>query len=262
MSTIKNVTELEKGLRGLDAENLNGNPEYEKWAKATRSLPKEERATYTQDKYNESIAWRKEQDLKKVFEEKIRPNTNIVFFWLGNKIIKEDKLLEQKRQIDTQVISDEKLEGGNAQNIGVPEIVDIDYSEIKKYNTAKNGTMLEPYKDGFLIVSDHNPKLYQSFQISDYSNNTNEPQMFSHALTLNKNVNYYVRGGMKLRDGFNVEDFNLYFVVKKAYKNKAFKINFKNNEYFKLIFKQTAINEQQRGTVTMVETLPTKIVNN
>ena len=263
MSTIKNVTELEKGLSGLDAENVKGNPGYEKWAKALTSLPKEERATYTQDKYNESIAWRKEQDLKKVFEEKIRPNTNIVFFWLGDKIIKEDKLLEQKRQIDTQVISDEKLEdGGAAQNIGVPEIVDIDYSEIKKYSTAKNGTMLEPYKDGFLIVSDHNPKLYQSFQISDYSNNTNEPQMFSHALTLNKNVNYYVRGGMKLRDGFNVEDFNLYFVVKKAYKNKAFKINFKNNEYFKLIFKQTAINEQQQGIVTMVETLPTKIVNN
>jgi len=263
MSTIKEVTELEKGLRGLDSENLNGNPKYEKWFEATKSLPEEERATYTQEKYDESIAWRKEQDLKKVFQEKIRPNTNIVFFWLGDKIIKEEKLLEQKRQIDTQVISDQQLEGGSAQNIGVPEIVDIDYSEIKKYNTAKNGSMLEPYKDGFLIVSDHNPKLYQSFQISDYSKNEEtHPQMFSHALTLNKNVNYYVRGGMKLRDGFNVEDFNLYFVVKKAYKNKAFKINFKNNKSFKLIFDQTDVNKQQHGMITMLETIPTKIVNN
>ena len=67
--------------------------------------------------------------------------------------------------------------------------------------------------------------------------------MFTHALTVNKNINYYAQAGLK-DSGIDVGDFNLYFVFKRAYKNKAFKINIKNSKYFKLIFDKTTVEEK------------------
>ena len=74
-----------------------------------------------------------------------------------------------------------------------------------------------------------------------------------------KNINYYAQAGLK-DSGIDVGDFNLYFVFKRAYKNKAFKINIKNSKYFKLIFDKTTVEEKTILMVSMLETLPNKMV--
>ena len=253
MSTIKETERLDKLVEGLDTIGLtkveeNNQPEkYKEWTETIDDMSdKKFQKEYVQHAFNKS-------------KKEIRPNTSVIFFWLGDKIVKEDRLLEQKKHIDSQVVSSQD-EKNTTQNIGVPEIVDIDYSDIKEKALVKNGGVLQRYKDGFLIVRDDNPKQYQSFQISDYSlKESPEPTMFTHALTVNKNINYYAQAGLK-DSGIDVGDFNLYFVFKRAYKNKAFKINIKNSKYFKLIFDKTTVEEKTIPMVSMLETLPNKMV--
>ena len=251
MNNMKETERLDKLVEGLDTIGLSQVEEpykHEKYKKWSDSIDNISDKKFQKEYMNHAMDKAKKE---------IRPNTSIVFFWLGDKVVKEDKILEQRKYIDSQVESSD-----STQYILVPEIVDIDYSEVKKYSIAKNGAMLEPYKDGFLIVRDDNPKRYQSFQISDYSlKESLELNMFTHSLTVNKNVNYYAKAGLK-DSGIDADNFNLYFVFKRAYKNKAFKINIKNNKYFKLIFDKTIVEEKTIPMVSMLKTLPNKMVNN
>ena len=271
------IDKLAEGLRGLTEQDLEkgNNPQHRKWKSALNALPKKDQREYKQQKYDESrkekalekSAEIREQELKKLFEKEVRPETQIVYFWLGKGVVKEHKLLKEKEAIKGRIISEKELKKEIVQNIDVPEIVDIDYSEIKDLHVSKHGGALLPYKDGFLIVRDDNPKSYHNFQISDYVGNPKiGSKMFFHTLLMKDNVHYYLRADdvEKIKD--HKDRMNLYFVYKRAYKNKAFKIPLKNNESFSHIFKlfkkDKNLIEKERILLDIISALPPNVITN
>ena len=267
------IDKLAEGLRGhgaeLEAGTLKNTPEHKKWKSALNALPKKDQQEYKQQKYDESVKdreWQREQKLKKLFEKEIRPDTKVVWFWLGEKIVKEEKLLTEKEAMEDRLVSNKELDNHVVQNIGVPETIDIDYSEIKDIPVAKNGGPLRPYKDGFLIVRDENPKHYQYFEISDYltNNQTDGGRMFFHSLNFKNNIHYYVRSNDVEKVAPYQKNLSFYFVFKRAYKNKAFKITLKNNKYLTHIFKlfKKRISPQENNIKAIVSTLPSRITIN
>ena len=282
MNNTHKFAELDKlaeGLRGrgpeFEADTLKNTPEHKKWKSALNALPKKDQQEYKQQKYEESrkekalekSAEIREEELKKLFEKEIRPETQIVYFWLGEGVVKEHKLLKEREAIKGRIISEKELKKEVVQNIEVPEIVDIDYSEIKDLHISKYGGALLPYKDGFLIVRDDNPKGYQNFQISDYVGNPKVgSKMFFHTLLMKDNVHYYLRADdiEKVKD--HKDNVNLYFVYKRAYKNKAFKIKLKNNKSFshilKLFEKDKNLIEKERIVLDVISVLPPRLITN
>ena len=257
-------------LRGVtDIENKK-DPAVKKWEKAKATVPKKHKKAFYQKAYEESKKdkeWQKQKTYEKLFEKEIRPETQIIYFWLGEGVVKEHKLLKEKEAIKGRIISEKELKKEVVQNIEVPEMVDIDYSEIKDLHVSKYGGALTPYKDGFLIVRDDNPKSYQYFQLSDYVGNPKVgSKMFFHALLMKNNVHYYLRADdvEKVKD--HKDNLNLYFVYKRAYKNKAFKITLKNNKSFSHIFdlfeKDKSIVEKEKLVLDIISVLPPSLIIN
>ena len=265
------IDKLAEGLRGLTEQDLEkgNNPEHKKWKSALNALPKKDQQEYKQQKYDESRKdkeWQREEKLKKLYEKEIRPTTSVVHFWLGEKIVKEKKLAQEKELIEESLVNKKfQLEDFKIQNIGVPETVDIDYSEIKDIPVPKYGVELRPYKDGFLIVRDENPKGYHSIDLSDYTDNPKtRATMFFQTLVLNHGIHYYFcyDGIEKIQK--HKDNLNFYIVFKRAYKNKAFKITFKNNKYLTHIFK-THFQEQRKEekyVENIVSALPANVKTN
>ena len=232
--SFEELDNLAEGLRGLrpelDAGTLNQTPQHKKWKSAVDKLPKEKKKKYYEREYQKS---REDREFlrKQMFEKEIRSDTQIVHFWLGEKIVKEKKLLAEKDHITETVLSQRGDVKSSVQNIGVPEIIDIDYSEIKDLPIVKNGGILKVYKDGFLIVRDNNPKSYQYFEISDYEDKSKRfSTAFLHTLSFKGTAHYYLTSSEAKKLKNHKNNLNLYFVFKKAYKNKAFKITLKNHE--------------------------------
>jgi len=251
------IDKLADGLEGLTEHDIEeGNtPPHKKWKAAVNALPKEKKKEYFEQKYDESRKdkeWQKEQKLEKLYEKEIRPNTSLVHFWLGEKIVKEKKLAQDKEFIEESHIGDKddkfQLESYKIQNIGVPETVDIDYSEIKDISIPKHGVELKPYKDGFLIVRDENPKSYHNIDLSDYTDNAKaHTAMFFQTLVLDHGIHYFFRHYDIEKIKKHINSISFYIVFKRAYKNKAFKITFKNNKYLTYIFKLALNNKLRRS---------------
>jgi len=268
----KSFEKLEQAVEGLrGAPNLDDqtSPAIKKWRDTKASLPKKHVKDFHEKAYQDSQndkEWQEQQKYEKLFEKEIRPKTRVVWFWLGEKIVKEKKLLEEKERFKTHFISKEELDRERVQNIGVPETVDIDYSEIKDIPVAKTGGPLRPYKDGFLIIRDENPKHYQNFEISDYltSNETKGGRMFFHTLNFKNNVHYYLRSNDVEKVARYQNNLSFYFVFKRAYKNKAFKITFKNNKYLTHIFKifKKRLSRQENNIKDIISNLPSRITTN
>ena len=117
--TFEKLDELVNGLRdisGLSDEEQEKTPERKKWRAAIDALPKEEKKEYYERAYEKSREEKIEEDkqkepkLKRLFEKEIRPNTKVIYFWLGEKIIKEEKLLEEKKTIGENWISEKNIE--------------------------------------------------------------------------------------------------------------------------------------------------------
>ena len=255
MSETQKFAEIEKtleGLRGLSdlpEEERKKNPGMIKYKEELNKLNKKDREEFFEKSYQDSKNDKEWQEQQKY-----------------EKIVKEKKLLEEKEGFKTRFISEEDLHRERVQNIGVPETVDIDYSEIKDIPVAKTGGSLRPYKDGFLIVRDENPKHYQYFEISDYlsSDETKGGRMFFHTLNFKNNVHYYARADDVEKVDRYQNNLSFYFVFKRAYKNKAFKITFKNNKYLTHIFKlfKKRISYQENNIKDIVSNLPSRIITN
>ena len=277
MSETQKFAKIEKtleGLRGLSdlpKEERKKNPGMIKYREELNKLSKKDKEEFFEKSYQDSQndkEWQEQQKYQKLFEKEIRPNTKIVYFWLGEGVVKERKLLQEKEAIKKRFVSEDELKKEIIQNIEVPEIVDIDYSEIKDIPVAKYGSALKPYKDGFLIVRDDNPKTYHNFEISNYINKPNiGSKMFFHSLIVKDNCHYYLRADdvEKVKDHKN--NLNLYFVYKRAYKNKAFKITLKNNKYFAYIFKcfekdKSTLIKKEQIVLDVVSSLPSDLITN
>ena len=260
---VEKAAEDLRGLNNLSRTEVFKTPQHKKWKTALKELPKEKREEYMDKIYEES------QKSKALYEKEIRPNTSLVHFWLGEKIVKEKKLAQDKKFIEESHIGNKdnkfQLESYKIQNIGVPETVDIDYSEIKDIPVPKHGAELIPYKDGFLIVRDENPKSYHSIDLSDYTDNAKaHTAMFLQTLTFDRGIHYYFRHPDIEKIKKHINNISFYIVFKRAYKNKAFKITFKNNKYLTYIFK-LALKKQTKKEdhiKDVVSNLPAPIITN
>ena len=163
--------------------------------------------------------------LKKVFEREIRPKTNSVWFHLEESVVKTEKLLSERSAITKAQIELGTVEKEIVQNIGVPEMEDIDYSLIKDKKLNKFGELLIPYKDGYLIIRNDNPKIYFSLDINFYKEKF-LPSAYTAVCNLN-DLTYYV--DRRTYQNLSKENFTLYIVFTRAHKNKAYKINLKNS---------------------------------
>ena len=171
--------------------------------------------------------------LKKVFEREIRPKTNSVWFHLEESVVKTEKLLSERSAITKAQIELGTVEKEIVQNIGVPEMEDIDYSLIKDKKLNKFGELLIPYKDGYLIIRNDNPKIYFSLDINFYKEKF-LPSAYTAVCNLN-DLTYYV--DRKTYKNLSKENFTLYIVFTRAHKNKAYKINLKNSYGIKETYK-------------------------
>ena len=182
---------------------------------------------YTKPSYDQDAK------LKKVFEKEIRPKTNSVWFHLEESVVKTEKLLSERSAITKAQIELGTVEKEIVQNIGVPEMEDIDYSLIKDKKLNKFGELLIPYKDGYLIIRNDNPKIYFSLDINFYKEKF-LPSAYTAVCNLN-DLTYYV--DRKTYQNLSKENFTLYIVFTRAHKNKAYKINLKNSYGIKETYK-------------------------
>ena len=171
--------------------------------------------------------------LKKVFEKEIRPKTSSVWFHLEESVVKTEKLLSEKSAITKAQIELGTVEREIVQNIGVPEMEDIDYSLIKDKKLNKFGESLIPYKDGYLIIRNDNPKIYFSLDINFYKGKF-LPSAFTAVCNLN-DLTYYVN--RRTYQNLSKENFTIYIVFTRAHKNKAYKISLKNSYGIKQTYK-------------------------
>ena len=270
--SFKKLEQAAEGLRGAPNLDDQTSPAIKKWRDTKASLPKKHVKDFYEKAHQDSQndkEWQEQQKYEKLYEKEIRPNTSLVHFWLGEKIVKEKKIAQEKNFIEESIFGDKdkkfQLESYKIQNIGVPETVDIDYSEIKDIPIPKHGVELKPYRDGFLIVRDENPKGYHSIDLSDYTDNPKaHMSMFFQTLVFSGGIHYYFRHQDIEKIKKHINNLSFYIVFKKAYKNKAFKITFKNNKYLTYIFKLALKNqkEKEKDVLNIVSNLPDTLITN
>ena len=160
----------------------------------------------------------------------IKENTSIINFWLGTTFAKE-KYINQQRQSIAMVASKELNMNTMTEDIGVPELVDIDYGELKKFYCPKKAGLIKKYKDGLIAFCDENVKDFQLMCVSQYPPNQNKTDgPTQHFISINNNTNYFLDARDIEYYASIKEDLNLYVGYKKGYKNKLLHFNFKKNK--------------------------------
>ena len=181
-----------------------------------------------------------ERRLNKAKGPNIRPTVKVIMFWLGESVTKEIKVVEPKIRLSEELTQTEQ-NAEEGQNIEVPEIVDIDYLDIKNVSTSKYGGKLNPYKDGILIVSEDNPHQYHTLEIRDHVADANgEDYLNSHFLSsvgLNQSTHWAMKKDLSFLEKLK-DKLTIYIVFKRAYKNKAFKIVLYKNNYVRAQIKR------------------------
>ena len=167
--------------------------------------------------------------LSKFYGKEVKEKTSIVNFNLGSAFNKYNNFFNFK-ELTLQGFVDYGKDK-NIQDVGTPDTEEIDYSIVKESisNKHRYGEILKPYKNGFLIVSDDVAKDNKYFDIF-------EPQEDNHVNILTplfscREKTYYINYKIaKEVEKYIESGLSFYFVFPKAYKNKAFVINFPKNK--------------------------------
>jgi len=198
--------------------------------------------------------------LTKFFEKKVRENTNIINYNLGSSFNKHNNFIDFKSYV-LQGFIDQGIES-EIQDIGTISTEEIDYSIVKDTKSNKYGRLLEPYKDGFLIVLDENPKGPKFFSTykaqSEGHMNILTPVM--RILETSFYINYEIA---KLSEKYIENGVTLYIVYTKAYKNRAFVIPLSINKDFTNNFKvciEQGEKEENKKSLQIYESLPSDII--
>ncbi len=198
--------------------------------------------------------------LTKFFEKKVRENTNIINYNLGSSFNKHNNFIDFKSYV-LQGFIDQGIES-EIQDIGTISTEEIDYSIVKDTKSNKYGRLLEPYKDGFLIVLDENPKGPKFFSTykaqSEGHMNILTPVM--RILETSFYINYEIA---KLSEKYIENGVTLYIVYTKAYKNRAFVIPLSRNKDFTNNFKvciEQGEKEENKKSLQIYESLPSDII--
>ena len=168
-----------------------------------------------------------QKKLEKFYDTNLSPDCNIVNFNLGGNF----NTLNQACEFELSLLKgfvDQNFDP-NIRDIGIPKIEDIDYSIIKNTENQKYGEIVQPYKDGILIVKNGTPKGNHFFLIYEYQNENEKIKNVVEPIFRMTDKSYYVN--KKIADKLikHKDNFNVYFCFTKAHKNKVFKINLKKN---------------------------------
>ena len=162
----------------------------------------------------------------------IKENTYVVNFWLGNTFAKEKFINQQRQNIKIATQREIMKEADTMkEDVGVPELVDIDYEELKKFYCSKKAGLVKKYKDGLIAFCDENVKDIQMMSISKYKNEADKTSgPTQHFMTINNNTEFFLDSRDAEYYNSIKEDLNLYVGYKKGYKNKLLHFNFKKNK--------------------------------
>ena len=145
----------------------------------------------------------------------------------------------------------------NIRDIGVPSLENIDYSIIKNTKDKKYGEIVQPYKDGILIVKNGTPKGNHFFLIYEYEEQKEKIKNVVEPIFRMNDKSYYVNKDVADKLVKHKDNFNVYFCYTKAYKNKVFKINLSQNtrliSILEFVSRQNTSNNQG---LKIYQTLP------
>jgi len=168
-----------------------------------------------------------QEKLEKFYDTDLSPDCNIINFNLGGDFNTLNQACDFKLSLLKGFV-DQKFDS-NIRDIGVPTIEDIDYSIIKNTKDQKYGEIVQPYKDGILIVKNGNPKGNHFFLVYEYAEHKEKIKNVVEPIFRMNDKSYYVNKDVAERLIEHRDNFNIYFCFTKAHKNKVFKINLKKN---------------------------------
>jgi len=160
----------------------------------------------------------------------IQENTCVLNFWLGNSFAKQNKINEQRKNVN---IVAEKTVGNiemMKEDIDVPKLIDIEYEELKQFYCAKKAGFVKKYKDGLIAFCNESVKDLQLMAISMYKNTDKNDGPTQHFISINNNTEFFLDARDIEYYNSIKENLNLYVAYKKGYKNKLLHFNFKKNK--------------------------------
>jgi len=201
-----------------------------------------------------------QKKLEEFYDTDLSPDCNIINFNLGGDF----NTLNQACEFELSLLRgfvDQKFDP-DIRDIGVPTMEDIDYSIIKNTEDQKYGEMVQPYKDGILIVRNGTPKRNHFFLIYEYRKENEEIKNVVEPIFRMNDKSYYVN--KKIADKLieHKNNFNVYFCFTKAHKNKVFKINLKkNNKLIRNLEFVSGQDELNNQGLKIYQTLPKHLYN-
>ena len=168
-----------------------------------------------------------QKKLEKFYDTDLSSDCNIVNFNLGGDF----NTLNQACEFELSLLKgfvDQNFDP-NIRDIGVPKIEDIDYSIVKNKEDQKYGELVQPYKDGILVIKNGTPKGNHFFFIYEHEKKNEEIKNVVEPIFRTTNKSYYVNKEIADKLIKHKDNFNVYFCFTKAHKNKVFKVNLKKN---------------------------------
>ena len=193
------------------------------------------------------------EKLEPFYDHKLKPDCNIVNFNLGGNFNTMHQLCGFKLDLLNGFV-DQKFDS-TIKDIGLPFTEEIDYSLIKDSRKSRYGEVVTPYKNGFLIVRDDNPKgahffcLYQYVDKGLKDNNILEPilRMGDKTYFINKEI---AEQFLEYKEGITI-----YMAFTKAYKNKVYKIHLRKNDNLISIL-EAAVKRDDEYALNIYRSLP------
>ena len=160
----------------------------------------------------------------------IQENTCVLNFWLGNLFAKQNKINEQRKNVN--IVAEKTM--GNIEimkeDIDIPKLVDIEHEELQQFYCAKKAGFVKKYKDGLIAFCNESVKDLQLMAISIYKDKNKNDGPTQHFISINNNTEFFLDARDIEYYNSIKEDLNLYVAYKKGYKNKLLHFNFKKNK--------------------------------
>ena len=160
----------------------------------------------------------------------IQENTCVLNFWLGNLFAKQNKINEQRKNVN--IVAEKTM--GNIEimkeDIDIPKLVDIEHEELQQFYCAKKAGFVKKYKDGLIAFCNESVKDLQLMAISIYKDTNKNDGPTQHFISINNNTEFFLDARDIEYYNSIKEDLNLYVAYKKGYKNKLLHFNFKKNK--------------------------------
>ena len=162
-----------------------------------------------------------EKKLEKFYDRELSNNSYLINFNLGGNFNTLNQISDFKYAI-LKAFVDQGF-SDDVRDIGVPTTEDIDYSIIKNVKNQKYGEIVQPYKDGVLIVKNENPKGNHFFMIYEYEKQKEKVKNVVEPIFRTLEKSYYINKNVSDKLIKHKDNFNIYFCFTKHTKIKYLK---------------------------------------